>query len=77
MAVLFVRIPDVENVLPVQISSTSSVDVDVDPETTMNGVSSLGSSSNKYCFRIIENDEDYHIFATCKYERLGVLTINL
>lgn len=75
MAVLFVRIPDVENVLPIQISSVSSLDIDVDPETTMNSVQSLGSTSNKYCFRILESDEDYHIFATCKYMRLlGILS---
>jgi hypothetical protein len=66
MGVIFVRIPDIENVLTIQISSISAVDVDVDPASTMNAATSFGSINNKFCFRVTEREDEFYVFATSK-----------
>ena len=68
MGVIFVRIPDIENVLTIQISSISAVDVDVDPASTMNAATSFGSINNKFCFRVTERKDEFHVFATSKLQ---------
>jgi len=67
MGVVFVRIPEVENVLTIQISSISAIDVDIDPASTMNFANSIGSINNKFCFRITEREDQSYVFATGKY----------
>ena len=67
MGVVFVRIPEVENVLTIQISSISAIDVDIDPASTMNLANSIGSINNKFCFRITEREDQSYVFATGKY----------